>query len=110
MGWGEGRVGQREWEKEERETEGGMGEGETYQVSGILFDGVSRMQSKSNHEVPQFRLTPLQAIPIWTDPSSTGLDLYIKPDERLHVNKLYNCSCWLWDRQSGLAATGAPWS
>lgn len=39
MGWGEGRVGQREWEKEERETEGGMGEGETYQVSGILFDG-----------------------------------------------------------------------
>lgn len=97
--WGGGESGR----ERDRRRDGG---GETYQVSGILFDGSLEYNQNPNHEVPQFRPTPFQVTPIWTDPSSTGLDLYIKPVEWLHVSKLYNCWCWLWDGQSGLAAKG----
>lgn len=79
--------GGQEWERGRNEGWGG----ETYQVSGILFDGSLECNQNSNHEVPQFRLTPFQVTPIWTDPSSTGLDLYIKPDKGLHASKLHNC-------------------
>lgn len=66
--------GQRRGKKGVRETDIGRdrdGGGETYQVSGILFDESLECNKNSNHEVPQFRPTPCQVTPIWTAPSRT---------------------------------------
>lgn len=78
-----GGEGQRRGKKGVRETDIGRvrdGGGETYQVSGLLFDGSLECNENSNHEVPQFRPTPFQVTPIWTE-------------KGLQASKLQNHSC-----------------